>query len=189
MNSMLNGRRMNNKQLKAISEAHNQSYYQTKILSLLMNNLSDIRNDRINVLNLQHRTIDLESYYISGNAVLEVINEVRFNPNKNTILFYITKNYCLGTVGPIYEISKDSDIKDCISKQIIKNAKITEDLLSVSEIVRHIFVHNYTEMLVIRNHDLKKTIKKVSSKNDNIELLYDAKNTSLKLTKMNSNTI
>ena len=72
---------LDKKTIESIEKARINTNTQLKLMYLLMSQISDIRADRINLFNLEHRNIKIESYTIFGNQIVEVINDIRFNKN------------------------------------------------------------------------------------------------------------
>ncbi len=149
--------KLTDNEIKAIREAHQYSWSQFGILHLLVAYISDIRHDRENLLNIEHRDIDLEGFMIRGKDILQSINEIRFSGEfSKSYLFVIAKNLFRGTAHPIYEISNDSNVKELLSKVCFKDENHFQNFIDILSVVRHFLSHNYTQTVVLKKWDMKK---------------------------------
>ncbi|MBI5186918.1 MAG: hypothetical protein HZA01_14495 [Nitrospinae bacterium] len=64
--------KLNKDEIKAIKDAHSYTWSQTGILYLLRSYISDIRHDRINLLNMECRGIDVVRHFLSHNYTEKV---------------------------------------------------------------------------------------------------------------------
>lgn len=144
-------------EIKAIKEAHQYSWSQAGILYLLAAYISDIQHDRENLLNIDHRAINLEGFMIQGKHILQFINEIRFpgEPYK-AYMFAIAKNFFRGTTHPIYEITLNEKVKKLISKVCFEDQNHFQNFIDIVSVVRHFLSHNYTEKVVLKSWDLHK---------------------------------
>lgn len=171
---------LNENEIQAIKEAHQYSWSQTGILCLLMAYISDIRQDRENLLNIEHRAIDLEGFRIQGKDIFQFIKEIRFSGElSKAYLFAIAKNYFRGTTHPIYEISNNPKVKNLISKVCFEDQNHFQNFIDTLSVVRHFLSHNYTERVVLKIWDMNEdsTIVKLKERyNDGvISFKYDGK--------------
>ncbi len=117
--------------------------------------ISDIRHDRENLLNIEHRDIDLEGFMIRGKGILQFVNEIRFSGEFiKSYLFAIAKNFFRGTAHPIYEISNNLKVKELLSKVCFKNEKHFQNFIDILSVIRHFLSHNYTEKVVLKKWDM-----------------------------------
>lgn len=159
--------------ITSIIEAHRQSFEQTILLHLIASYISDIRNDRANLTNLEHRVVKIAGYLIYGHTIQDVAREIRFNKRSESLLYHIEKNFCLGTISPLYEVTKDNEVKRLINDFIFVDDKTTETFISLIAVCRHIFAHNYTQMLKLRSHDFGREIKAMKKSHDKLIIVYD----------------
>lgn len=143
-------------QVKAIEDAHLYTWAQMEILALITSYISDIRNDRANITNIEYRSISLEGYLIHGKHICEVIKDIRFREiEAKRHLYTIAKNFFRGTTHPIYEITKDENVKELIMKLCFEDTIQFQSFFNVLTIIRHFLSHNYTEHVIIKNWDLR----------------------------------
>lgn len=159
--------------ITSIIEAHRQSFEQVMLLHLIASYMSDIRHDRANLTNLEHRAIEIAGYLISGHTIQDIAREIRLNKRSESLLYHIEKNFCLGTISPLYEVSKDNEVKRLINDLIFIDDKTTETFISLIAVCRHIFAHNYTQMLKLRSHDFGNEIKAMKKSHDKLIIIYD----------------
>ena len=159
-------------EIKAIKDAHEYTWSQLGVLTLIISYISDIRHDRANLLNIEHRTIDLEGFRIQGQYILDFIKEVRFSgESSKTYLIAIAKNFFRGTTHPVYEISHNSKIKNLFSTICFDDNQHFQNFIDILSIVRHFLSHNYTQKVILKNWDMQNgsTIAQLKSRhNDGI---------------------
>ena len=141
-----------------------------------MSQISDIRADRINLFNLEHRNIKIESYTIFGNQIIEVINDIRFNKKADHYVRALCTNIFRGTAFPIHEIFNNPDVSSMISKVCFQDNTIFKKYKIIIDIIRHILSHNYLPELALRSWDLDgETITKaIQEYKEAISFNYDA---------------
>lgn len=149
--------KLDNNEIISIKEAHQYTWSQVGILCLVIAYISDIRHDRENLLNIEHRTINLEGFMIQGKDILTFINEIRFSGEfSKSYLFAIAKNFFRGTTHPVYEISNNVKIKGLIAMICFEDQNHFQNFIDILSIVRHFLSHNYTEKVVLKKWDMKK---------------------------------
>ena len=164
------------KQISAIYEAHSYTWTQFGSLSLLIFFINQIHRNKVDLTGIEQSAIKLEGFLIRGETVLNYINEINKMDEKSKGYYYaICKNLFRGTTHPIYEISKDSLVKDLITKVCFKNQDHFQTFLDILSVIRHFLSHNYSEKVILGNWDLKEdsTISKLKiEKNVNISFMY-----------------
>ena len=177
LDSLIN--QLEEKQIRAIYEAHSYTWTQFGSLSLLIFFIKQICSNKVDLTGIEQSAIKLGGFLIRGEAVLNYINEIKKKDEKSKGYYYaICKNLFRGTTYPIYEISKDRLVKDLISKVCFKNQDHFQTFLDILSIIRHFLTHNYSEKVIIRNWDLKNDsmiLKLKREKKENIIFKYIGK--------------
>lgn len=155
LDSLIN--QLEEKQIRAIYEAHSYAWSQFGSLSLLIFFIKQIHSNKVDLTGIEQSAIKLGGFLIRGEAVLNYIDEIKKMKEKSRGYYYaILKNLFRGTTHPIYEISKDPLVKDLISKICFKNQDHFQTFLDIVSIIRHFLSHNYSEKVILRDRDLKK---------------------------------
>ena len=138
-----------------MKDAHVYTWAQFDVLHLVMSYISDIKHDRANTINMEHRTTDIEGYRLHGKKTLEIVNDIRFQRLEYRSLLYATvKNLFRGTTHPVYEVTKNPRVKKLITLLCFSGDSQFDDFLNMLSIIRHFLSHNYSPDVIIRKWDL-----------------------------------
>ena len=166
------------RQIASIKEGLSYTWSQCSLLHLFMSHILDIRMDRVNILNLEHRTINLYGYYIHGAMVKRLIEDIRFKrQNSEGILFTMGKNFFRGTTHPIFEITKDDRVAKLISLSCFDDKNHFDNFLSICRLIRDVLSHNYSEKVMLTDYNVKgSTIQNIKKTGNNqLSFKYNGK--------------